>query len=97
MSSSKLPVVRLDAPNKHPMREEIPEASDGDVVQNLIEHGDDVFDHFEFYERSSGNSDTGRYVHCIVQRLEAWSGQRAFGKNQGKGHQSLQQRSKRSL
>ena len=65
-SSGSLPFERVDPPNKRSRPAAFSEAywtEDSDV---LIEHSDPVFEHFELYEKPSGNNYTGRCMHYKV-------------------------------
>jgi hypothetical protein len=53
----------------------------------LLEHDDPVFQHFELYEKNSGNNYTGSCVYCKFQTkgLKAYRARAHLGKIRGKG------------
>ena len=86
-SSGSLPFERVDPPNKRSRPAAFSEAywtEDSDVT---IEHTDPVFEHFELYEKTSGNNYTGRCMHCKVlfKGLKPGRAKAHLGKIKGKG------------
>ena len=53
----------MDASNKRSRPDAVSEAYFPEEVQTLLEHDDPVFDHFELYQKGSGNNYT-RPVIC---------------------------------
>ena len=64
--SESLPFAHVDAPNKRSRPEAFSEAYFTEELQIFLENDDPVFEHFDVYEKGSGNNYAGRCAHCKV-------------------------------